>query len=58
MSAKQRRNLIRVGVRGQTEVIDLTNKFIAVEIADRFVTANTKPIWNNVASKEFTGPVG
>ena len=56
--AKQRRNLIRVRVRRQSEIIDFANKFIALKIANGFVTANTKPIWNNVVSKKFAGPVG
>src|SRR5437773_1280740 len=58
VSAKQGRDLDRVCVGGQSEVIDFTNKFIALKITDRLVTANAKPIWLNAVGKKFTGPIG
>src|SRR5215831_16877827 len=56
--AKQRRNLTSIRMRGQSEIIDFANKFIALKIADGFVTANTKPIWKNVVSEKFACPIG
>ena len=56
--AKQCRNLISVSVRGQTEVIDLANKFVALKVADRLIAANTKPIWFDAVGKKLTGPIG
>ena len=56
--AKQCRNLISVSVRGQTEVIDLANKFVALKVADRLIAANAKPIWLDAVRKKLTGPIG
>ena len=56
--AKQRRNLIRVRVRRESDIIDLANKFITLKVADGFITANAKPIWKDVVSKKFACPIG
>ncbi len=55
--AKQCRNLISVSVRGQAEVIDLANKFVALEVADRLIATNAKPIWFDAVRKKLTGPI-
>ena len=44
-SAKQRRNLIRLGVRGQPEFIDFANEFVPFKVANGLVAANAKPVW-------------
>ena len=41
----------------QAKFIYITNKFIALKVANRLIAANTNPIWNLIASKKLTGPV-
>ena len=57
VGAKQCRNLVGISMRGQTEVIDLTNKFVAVEVAHCLIAANTKPIWLDAVRKKLAGPI-
>jgi hypothetical protein len=56
--AKQCRNLFCVSVRGKSEVVDFTDKFVALKVADRLIAANTKPIWLDAMGKKLTGPIG
>src|SRR5262249_21372579 len=55
--AKQCRNLIRISMRGQTEVIGLAYKSVPLKVSDCFIAANAKPIRFNAMSKTLTGPI-
>jgi hypothetical protein len=56
--AQPRSDFLRLSVRGQTGIINLADKFVALKVANGFVAAYADPAWHLALSEEFTRPIG